>query len=473
MSVTYGFYNSSTDEPRKYSAEDISRVFDGLITDGIFLGYGDALEVTTDETSMQVKVGVGRAWFNHTWTHNDTALPFDIVKPTSSLHKRIDTIVVDVNPNTRKNDIKVISGEVSSSGSPVAPKLTHGENGASYQYPLADITVSGGDTVISKSAITNRRGLDTDGTPFVTSVVQSVSVDDLIAQWQGSFDEWFETVKGVLDGDAAGNLATRVLALENDAENIRNEVIEGVREDIGQIRYDLDSATMHRNIYRGKYLGGTVTDAQKKSILDGTFDDIYIGDYWVVNDVKWLVADIDYYANGYHHVLVIPEEPFFNLAAYDTLDTSGGYVDSNLNSLYMYSEYVESYFPTVFPKIFEEYMIAQTDPNTGRAVNGSWYGVQCLTPSEIMVYGTRVWSYSNAGSTNEHLFTSSATQLALFRLSPKHIFCSSRYWLSDVVSSTQMAVVLERANGRGGTANRAKVTSSYGVRPICMIVGDK
>ena len=444
MSVTYGFYNSQNGD-RKYSAEDISRVFDGLITDGIFLGYGDALEVTTDETAMQVKVGSGRAWFNHTWTHNDTALYLDIDKPTSSLQKRIDTIVVEVNPNTRTNDIKVIKGEVSSSGSPVAPTLTHGENGTSYQYPLANITVTGADDVILKSAVANRRGVDADGTPFVTSVVQSVSVDDLVAQWQGSFDEWFETIKGILDGDAAGNLANRVVELENT-----------------------HYAAQHRNIYRGKNLGTSITNAQKEAIKNGTFDDIYIGDYWILKDHKWLVADMDYMSHNYHHLVLIPDEPLYEHQGSSVLDTRTGYPVSSLHSSLVSNELLPAE-----RRMFYDYLIDSVD-DTGRPRSGSWHSMlTAVVPSEIMVYGTRIWSYGNDGSEDIHLFTNDTTQLALFRLAPRHIFCNSRYWLRDVVSKTQFAVVLERNELRGnGTANRAKVTSSYGVRPIIVVDGN-
>ena len=35
--------------------------------------------------------------------------------------------------------------------------------------------------------------------------------------------------------------------------------------------------TMHKNLYRGKYLGTSVTAAQKAAIQNGTFKDLYIG----------------------------------------------------------------------------------------------------------------------------------------------------------------------------------------------------
>ena len=39
MALTYGFYNSLNGD-RKYNAMDISRLFDGLIKDGVFMSIG-------------------------------------------------------------------------------------------------------------------------------------------------------------------------------------------------------------------------------------------------------------------------------------------------------------------------------------------------------------------------------------------------------------------------------------------------
>lgn len=72
MSVTYGFYNSKNKD-RRYDAIQMSSIFDGIIRDGILQHVGTAMMVK-ESTGMMVNVGIGRAWFNHTWTLND-ALP--------------------------------------------------------------------------------------------------------------------------------------------------------------------------------------------------------------------------------------------------------------------------------------------------------------------------------------------------------------------------------------------------------------
>ena len=72
MSISYGFYNSINHD-RKYNAEQISSIFDGIITDGVYHSIGNAFSVTPG-TDMSVNVASGRAWFNHTWTLNDAMI---------------------------------------------------------------------------------------------------------------------------------------------------------------------------------------------------------------------------------------------------------------------------------------------------------------------------------------------------------------------------------------------------------------
>ena len=58
----------------------------------------------------------------------------------------------------------------------------------------------------------------------------------------------------------------------------------------------------HNTLYRGKYLGTSVTATQYTAISAGTFEDLYIGDYWTIGGVNYRIAAFDYYWNcGYLH----------------------------------------------------------------------------------------------------------------------------------------------------------------------------
>lgn len=215
MAVTSGFFNANmvNDLPdRTYNAEQLSSIFDGIVTDGVLSAVGSGLAVSA-YSGMQIHVGSGRAWFNHTWTLNDAPITLDVTAAPLTL-SRIDTVVLEVNRTSgvRANSIKIVDGTASST--PVPPTLVNTDD--VHQYPLADISVSSGATEIKQSDITNRIG--TSDTPLVTGLLQQLSVDALMAQWQAQFVEWcegqeegfqdwFEGLEIVLDGDVATNLA--------------------------------------------------------------------------------------------------------------------------------------------------------------------------------------------------------------------------------------------------------------------------
>lgn len=206
MAVTYGFYNSSNGD-RKYNAEQFGSIFDGIIMDGVFEVIGDHFAVTPVGGPLAVYVGTGRAWFNHTWTLNDSN--FQVTLEDSNLVlPRIDAIVLEVNESTRTNSFKVVTGTAASS--PQKPTLTNTQT--VHQYALAYVTVPYGATTITQSNIENHVGLD--DCPFVTGPLQVLQTNEMVAQWQAIFEEWFDSVKGQLSTDPAGNLQNQIDAVD-------------------------------------------------------------------------------------------------------------------------------------------------------------------------------------------------------------------------------------------------------------------
>lgn len=178
--VTYGFYNSKNGD-RKYDAIQMSSIFDGIIRDGVLQHYGMAMVVKESE-GMMVNVGIGRAWFNHTWTLNDALLPLTV--PISEvILNRIDAVVleVDARESVRANSIKIVKGTPASS--PKNPTLI--KTNDRWQYPLAYIRVNAGVKAIRQANITNCVG--TSACPFVTAPLEKMSIDALVAQWG---DQW-------------------------------------------------------------------------------------------------------------------------------------------------------------------------------------------------------------------------------------------------------------------------------------------
>lgn len=185
MSFASGFFNS-VDHDRLYDATDISRLFDGLIRDGIFASIGDCM-VVKQSNQMNVTVGTGRAWFNHTWSYNDALYPVTI-PPSEILMDRIDAIVLEINSveAVRANSIKLIKGTPSST--PTKPALTNTKE--VHQYPLAYVKVGKEVTSIRQADIENCVG--TSACPFVTGILEVISIEQLIPQWKDILNRFVE-----------------------------------------------------------------------------------------------------------------------------------------------------------------------------------------------------------------------------------------------------------------------------------------
>ena len=183
MSVSSGFFNSLNGD-RKYNAAQMSAIFDGLIIDGVFASIGTAFAVKA-AGGLTVNVGIGKAWFDHTGTVNDSILPMTAPE-AEVLLDRIDAVVLEVNgtESVRENTIKFVKGNPSSA--PSRPTLTN--EGNVHQYPLCYIYRKYGTAVINQADITPMVG--TESTPFVTGILQTISLDELLGKWQDELDRF-------------------------------------------------------------------------------------------------------------------------------------------------------------------------------------------------------------------------------------------------------------------------------------------
>lgn len=223
MSLSYGFYNSINGD-RKYNADQMSAIFDGLITDGIFATIGDAF-VTLPGDGLKVNVGTGKAWFNHTWTVNDSLMVLPLAPLGVGVTSRIDAVVLEVGTAERTNSIKIVEG------STVKPPMTNDE--FVHQYALAYVTVTG--STIDSSDIEVVVGQAP--TPFVTGIIDTIDISNLMDQWRGDFanfldsaeedwDEWFKNFKSNLDGDVAIKLQMQVDERVKIADKATDEDIQ-------------------------------------------------------------------------------------------------------------------------------------------------------------------------------------------------------------------------------------------------------
>ncbi|MDD6725786.1 MAG: hypothetical protein PUE16_00370 [Lactimicrobium massiliense] len=224
------------------------------------------------------------------------------------------------------------------------------------------------------------------------------------------------------------------------------------------------------SIFRGKYLGDTVTDEQLEDISSGAFKLVQLGDYWAINGQNYRVAAIDWFLHAGdnidlgHHVVVVPDGCLLNpdgiTTKYmqDTDTTDGGYVGSK-----MYKTTLPGVLKTlqgIFgSKILKHRELLCNAVSNGASSGWSWYDsyVDCM--DEVMVYGSTVWS---AGGYNTGI---GYGQLPLFALRPEFIRIRQNYWLRDVASASWFAYVDYSGNATYYVAS----APWYGVRPYFLI----
>lgn len=206
MTVSSGFFNS-VNHDRLYDAEQLSSIFDGIIIDGVYENYGEAFMVTANsEANSSVIIGTGRAWFDHTWTVNDSQFAMQL-DPPNELLGRTDAIVLDIDrtQDVRKNSILYVKGSESSPEFP--PDLVN--ESRHKQYPIAYITRHAEvNSPINQDDIQITVG--TSDCPIVTGILESQNLENLMAQLDSEFNTWWDGIKAALDENVATNLQNQI-----------------------------------------------------------------------------------------------------------------------------------------------------------------------------------------------------------------------------------------------------------------------
>lgn len=259
--------------------------------------------------------------------------------------------------------------------------------------------------------------------------------------------------------------------------NFRAKAVEGTEAKIAPLLFN--NAGAHNAIYRGKSLGSTVTTAQYAAIKAGTFDDLYIGDYWTIGGVNYRIAAFDYYLNSgdtnctTHHVVIVPDTCLYNAQMHNTSSggwesgaantTAGGYVGSDMYKSNL--EQAKTTIKSAFSGHVLKHRIYLTNAiANGRASGGAWCNSEVDLMCEQMVYGSGIFSPVSDGSNVPVNYRVEKSQLPLFQHEPSRICNRATWWLRDVITASNFAFV----NG-SGNANSTDASNSIGVRPAFCI----
>lgn len=259
--------------------------------------------------------------------------------------------------------------------------------------------------------------------------------------------------------------------------NFRAKAVEGTEAKIAPLLFN--NAGAHNAIYRGKSLGSTVTTAQYTAIKAGTFDDLYIGDYWTIGGVNYRIAAFDYYLNSgdtsctTHHVVIVPDTCLYNAQMHNTSSggyeggaantTAGGYVGSDMYKSNL--EQAKTTIKSAFSGHVLKHRIYLTNAvANGRASGGAWCDSEVDLMCEQMVYGSGIFSPVSDGSNVPTNYRVEKSQLPLFQHEPSRICNRNNWWLRDVITASVFADV-----GDGGDAYSGTASDSLGVRPAFCI----
>lgn len=259
--------------------------------------------------------------------------------------------------------------------------------------------------------------------------------------------------------------------------NFRAKAVEGTEAKIAPLLFN--NAGAHNAIYRGKSLGSTVTTAQYAAIKAGTFDDLYIGDYWTIGGVNYRIAAFDYYLKSgdtsctTHHVVIVPDTCLYNAQMHNTSSgnyesgaantTAGGYVGSDMYKSNL--EQAKTTIKSAFSGHVLKHRIYLTNAVVnGRASGGAWCDSEVDLMCEQMVYGNGIFSPVSDGNNVPTNYRVEKSQLPLFQHEPSRICNRTTWWLRDVITASYFAYV-----GGGGDAGYHLASRSLGVRPAFCI----
>lgn len=359
------------------------------------------------------------------------------------------------------------------------------------------------------------------GDRVVSPKVLSDFVTEKVSDVVGAAPAALDTLKEL--GDALGNdanfastVTTQIAGKMDKTQVATASVIGGVKssgDDLdvvvrpnGTMYVKVASnAAAHNGIYRGKDLTSYFdSGAMSTAIANGTFDDIYIGDYIIktinlpainytdkagtektqaaqtFSNVKWYIAGIDSHLKAgdtqttAHHVVLISANALQrNVSMNPTNDTTGGYIGSDMWRIHMpnWSAAIKAAFGESHVLKYGEILSNTLNATAASAAGGGWMGtttswawtdVEVNIPNETMICG------GHPHSSSRHDVGDWPQQLPLFA-HKQYIGGDDRswFWLRAVASASYFAL----ADGYGAASARGAsfAHAGGGIRPYFLL----
>ena len=188
-----GFFNSVNGD-RLYNADDMSKIFEGLITDGVYESVGDKLAVQPN-SGMTIQIASGRGWFNKRWVENSTPYTLTIESADVTLNRYAAVCIKVDNTDSVRNATPYIKY---SEYATTAVKPTMTRTDTVKEYCLAYVYISANTSTITASLIEDTRA-NNELCGWVTGLIEQLSTTTLFTQWQSIFDNWFNNLGDLIN----------------------------------------------------------------------------------------------------------------------------------------------------------------------------------------------------------------------------------------------------------------------------------
>ena len=192
---TSGFFNSVNGD-RLYNAQQMSNIFEGLITDGVYESVGNKLAVQANN-GMTIQIATGRGWFGKHWVDNDTQYLMTVAESDVTLNRYV-AVCIRVDDTDAVRDAVPYLKYSEFATTPVKPTMTRTES--VKEYCLAYIYIKAGATAITASDIEDTRA-DESLCGWVTGLIEQLNSATLFSQFTAIFNDWFNGLVDMINDD--------------------------------------------------------------------------------------------------------------------------------------------------------------------------------------------------------------------------------------------------------------------------------
>jgi hypothetical protein len=205
---SYGFFNSINGD-RTYNAQQMSEIFEGLITDGVYEAVGNKLAVQAN-SGMTIQIATGRGWFANRWVNNDTEYLLTLEASDVTLNRYCAVCVrVDESDGGRTATPYLKYGEFATT--PVKPTMERTET--IKEYCLAYVLIKAGASEITAADIEDTRA-NAELCGWVTGLIKQLDANTLFEQYKAIFFNWFNNLEEYMDENVEAKLVNDVLQLK-------------------------------------------------------------------------------------------------------------------------------------------------------------------------------------------------------------------------------------------------------------------